>query len=136
SVSAFVNYITFIKNETLALSVPFTYLHGDAHFGNMFYFEEEDLFYFIDVARLHKSVDRRGVPIIDGTLDLLRVEENLKIFVIEGLPENIADSLLKTFYQSYSLQSGRIPDTRLLDFYRTFMVMGRLTINSRYNSEN
>jgi hypothetical protein len=134
-VPAFVDYVTHVKNEVLAISVPRTYLHGDAHFGNMFYSEEEELFYFIDAARLHKSIDRKGLPILDGTLDLLRVEENLKIFVLKGLSEGVANLLLETFYQSYREQSGRFPEARLLNFYRVFMLMGRLIIYSRYSNE-
>lgn len=131
----FIANVERIKSEALSIPVLYSYWHGDAHFGNMFYDEHADEFYFVDVARMHQSVDYYGQPMQDGALDLQRVEESFRISALEVLSEEEYNSLLADFYQSYAWAAGQLPDSRLLKFYKTFMLLGRLMIYARYVDE-
>lgn len=135
SLSDFTNYIEQIKNEVREVLVYYTYWHGDAHLGNLFYDEVQDDFYYIDVAKMHRSIDLSGEPLLDGTIDLMRIEENLIRKSLGILNKEEIDQLLHTFYRAYESQAGQLPDERLLIFYKTYVKLGRLIRYSRYVKE-
>lgn len=133
--SDFVKYIKNIKDEALQVPLFYSYWHGDAHLGNMFYDEVADAFSFIDVAKMHQSIDIDGRPLLDGTQDLLRAEENLLRISLGLLTEEEVDRLLDVFYQAYESQAGQLLDKRLIVFYKTYLKLGRLISYSRYVGE-
>jgi hypothetical protein len=135
SLSDFITYVENIKNEGTLTPVAYSYWHGDAHLGNMFYDELDDSLYFIDVAKMHLSIDIKGQPLLDGTVDLIRVEENFRRISLGLLTEEELDLLLTTFYRAYEYKAGQLPDKRLLTFHKTYVKLGRLIDYSRYIDE-
>lgn len=135
SISDFYNYVQEIKDQCLQVPIFYTYWHGDAHLGNLFYDQEQDVFYFIDVAKMHRSIAAQEQPLLDGTIDLLRVEENFRRKALDLLTEEEVNLLLTSFYQAYEDQAGQLPDERLLAFHKTYVKLGRLIRYSRYVEE-
>lgn len=128
----FLGYLEAIKSDALNTPLFTSYWHGDAHLGNMFYDPSEDTFYYIDIAKLHDSIGYNEEPLLDGTIDLVQVEENLRRIAIGVLSENEVSRLLSVFYESYTNHSSQtIPQPTLL-FARTHKKLGRLVTYSRY----
>lgn len=132
SADDFFQYIEKIKANTSNVPVFYSYLHGDAHLGNMFYDLAEDAFYFIDVAKLHLSVSINEEPLLNGTKDLMSVEGNLLRRAIGVLSENEVEALLKSLYETYEKYSGQRLDQDILLFERTYKNLGRLVTYARY----
>lgn len=132
SIKEFVGYINQVKEAIVHTPVFYTYWHGDAHLGNLFYDEALDLFAFIDLGKMHYSVDTYGQPLVDGTQDLLRVEESLRRNALNILTQEEIESLLACFYEAYENHSGQLPDKKLLLFYKTYAKLSRLASYSRY----
>lgn len=119
-------YLAISYQEALKLLFPYTYWHGDAHSENLFYDLEIKRIYFIDVVRLHASIDIFGDPILDGAADLLHLEENLRKLSLFHLSEGETERLLQSFYQAYIDVAGTLPDARHLNFYRNYFKLARL----------
>lgn len=133
--SDFIEYLNAIRNQILDVPVPCSYWHGDAHLGNMIYDETNDRFSFIDVAKMHRSVDLYGLPLLDGTIDLMRVEENLHRKALSIIPEKEINRLITSFYQGYEDEAGQLPDERIRLFYRIYKKLGRLVKYVHYLEE-
>ena len=132
SLNAFFQYVEKIKADALNVAVFHSYWHGDAHLGNMLYDDREDIFYFIDVAKLHHSVSITGEPLLDGTMDLVRVEENLRRIAIGLLSDSEVDNLLKSFYDAYERDCSHAVSPPAFLFHKTCKKLGRLVTYSRY----
>lgn len=134
-ISDFIDYIHTIYDSAVSAPVSLSYRHGDPNLGNLFYDEVQDEFSFIDVAKMHHSVDINGQPLVDGTIDLLKVEEHVRKISLGILKEDEINKLLTAFYEGYEKELGQLPDERLLLFHQTYLKLGRLTRYSRYNEE-
>lgn len=122
----FIQVVEEIKQAALHTPVAYTYFHGDAHLENLFYNDEQDLFFFIDVANMHKSIDLYNFPLSDGTVDLLWIEDSFLRHAIGRLTEEEINLLLQTFYEAYEMEQGQLPNEHLLLFYRTYTRLNRL----------
>ncbi len=131
----FLKYVEKIKAETLHVPLFYSYLHGDAHLGNMFYDPNEDVFYFIDIGKLHQSVSITGEPLLDGTVDLVYIDENLRSRALGLLSEKEVEALLKSFYETYEKCSGQKLDQQVVLFHRTYKKLSRLISYSKYIDE-
>lgn len=120
----FKEYLLSVKKEAMDLSISYSYFHGDAHLGNMFYDEQEDHFYFIDVAKMHQSIDSHSVPLQDGSYDFFRASENFRRLSLGILKEEEFQYLLETFEQAY-LEKQPL-DPHHITFYKTYTKLGRL----------
>lgn len=125
-------YLDKMINQVEQITNFASFQHGDAHLGNMFYDADQDLFYFIDVAKLHRSLSLQGEPLLDRTVDILRADENLRRKAIGLLSDEEIEVLLTAYYDAYQQVSGRLLDVRLLECYRAYIKMGRLISYSRY----
>lgn len=126
SINLFKEYLESTYNEALQLEFPYTFWHGDAHSENLFYDLEQKKIYFIDVVRMHASIDFFGDPILDGVADLLHLEENLKKLSLLCLSEEETELLLQNFYTAYADIAGALPDAKHLTFYRNYFKLARL----------
>lgn len=126
SLSHFIQVMEEIKQAALHTPVVYTYFHGDAHLGNLFYNDEQDLVFFIDVAKMHQSIDLYNFPLSDGTVDLLWIEDSFLRHAIGRLTKEEINILLQKFYESYEMEQGQLPDENLLLFYRTYTRLDRL----------
>lgn len=131
----FFQYAEQIKTDALKVQLFYSYWHGDAHLGNMLYDDIQDTFSFIDVAKLHYSISIEEEPLMDGTMDLVRVEENLRRKTLGILSEHEVETLLKSFYESYEQCSGQKLAQQILLFDRTNKKLGRLVTYARYIQE-
>lgn len=129
----FADYVRSVKDQAAPLSISYSYWHGDAHLGNMFYNDEEDRFYFIDVAKMHASIDLHGEPLQDGAYDLFRAEENFRRLTLGILSEEEFPYFLEVIEQTY-LEKQPL-DPRLITFYKTYTKMGRLIEYSKYKDK-
>lgn len=120
----FIEYIQNIKKQASSLCIPLSYWHGDAHLGNMFYDEEKDQFYFIDVAKMHQSIDFHKEPLQDGAYDYFRALENFRRISLGTLEEEDYQYLSKIFEQTYLAKHPLDPTH--ITFYKTYTKMGRL----------
>lgn len=127
----FMSYIHNIEIDVSKIKVAYSLCHGDAHLGNMFYDEAKDLFYFIDVSKMHKSLCNRGFPLLDGCVDIVRAEENCRRKALGILTAEETENLISAMYEAYSSSTQVRPDLRLLTFYKTRIKLGRL--NSYWN---
>ncbi len=128
----FVRYIECIKREASHFPIYYSYWHGDAHLGNLFFNEQEEAIYLIDVARMHQSISIQGEPLLSGTMDLIRVDESLRRKAIGHLSEEELDKLLHTFYSAYEECSGERLEGPVFLFDRTSKKLGRLIKYARY----
>lgn len=131
----FVDYVEGVKDETLSVALHYTYIHGDAHLGNLFYDETKESCCFIDVAGMHRSVDIQGQPILHGTIDLVRVEDSLDFKARNLLTREEVKGLKTSFYEGYEEAGGLIPDERLFCFYNMYEKLRRLISKSRFAEE-
>lgn len=131
-IDQFVRYTENIKARASHFPIYYSYWHGDAHMGNMFYDQQKEAIYFIDVAKMHQSISIQGEPLLSGTMDLIRVEENLRRKAIGHLREDELQSLVHTFYNAYEQSSGERIEGPVLLFDRTSKKLGRLIEYSRY----
>lgn len=136
SMENFLQYVENIRDDALNTPLFYSYWHGDAHLGNMFYDTLKDDFYFIDVAKLHHSVSIQEEPLLDGTMDLVRVEENLRRRSIGILSESEVDAIIKSFFESYQQRSGQEIAQPVFLFDRTHKKLGRLVTYARYVEED
>ncbi len=131
----FLQYVEKIKAEAVTVPLFYSYWHGDAHLGNMFYDQINNAFYFIDVANLHHAVSMKEEPLLDGTADLVEIDESLRARAIGQLSENEVEALLKSFYETYEKCSGQKIDQQILLFHRTYKKLSRLETYSKYIDE-
>lgn len=131
----FQKLITKIKKQALPLTLFYTYRHGDAHLGNLFYDSKKDSCTFIDAANLHYSLDILAQPLDHGIEDLIQAEESLRRRAMQILSKEELHSLIAALYKGYADGGEALPDKRLLLFYRTWKIMRRLTIYRRYFEE-
>lgn len=131
-VDAFFLYAEKIKTNAIHVPLSHSYWHGDAHLGNMLYDDVEDIFYFIDVAKLHHSISITGEPLLDGTIDLVRIEESLRRLAIGLLSDHEVEELLKSFYEAYEEHSCQPVSPSVFLFHKTCKKLGRLVEYSRY----
>lgn len=110
-------YLSDLRREVSFLEVPRTYLHGDAHLGNMFYDITNDHFYFIDVFHIHDSMDQSGAPLSDGILDFMRAQISLESKASKKLKQAEIDLLVAAYRGAYGLESGSLPEKQLSDFH-------------------
>ncbi len=134
-VQDFINYARRIKGEAMAATVRYCYWHGDANLANMFYDSAADAIYFIDVHRLHYSLDIREEPLLVGTIDLVHVEDHLLSTVAGNLEEWEYNALASSFYESYELCSGQKIPEPILSYYRTYFKLTRLIYFSNYKDK-
>lgn len=133
SMEDFQNYLEKVVADVKDMPIYLSFWHGDAHIENIVYDYKRDLFSFIDVANLYKSVDINGNPLVDGTLDLMRAEENMRRRSWGVLTKDEILSVLNAFYKGYKEVAGELPDQRLLNFYKTDIKLGRLLQFARYD---
>lgn len=131
----FFKYVEQIKADALKVQLFYSYWHGDANLGNMLYDDLQDTFSFIDVAKLHYSISIEEEPLLDGTMDLVRVEENLRRKTLGLLSEHETETLLKSFYETYEQISGQKLVKQILLFDRTNKKLSRLVNYARYIQE-
>lgn len=131
----FAEFVGRIKSEALSVPLYYTYVHGDAHLGNIFYDEAHDSCTFIDLAGSHRSIDLHAQPILYGAIDLVRIEDSLR-FKADGLlsPREIG-ALNATFNEGYAQAGGELPDDRLMAFYHMYVKLRRLASKSNYPNE-
>lgn len=122
----FLKYIEQVRAEASRISVFYSYWHGDAHLENMFYEELANTFSFIDVARLHLAINQQGEPLLEGTMDLIRVEEHLSRIARNRLSEHERITLLHAFNGTYERSGGLKTSEALLRFHRTYLKLFRL----------
>lgn len=131
----FIQYVEKIKTDAINVPIFYSYWHGDAHLGNMFYDDSEDIFYFIDVAKLHHSISIKGEPLLDRTMDLVRIEENLRRKAIGLLSESEVEKLLKSFFEAYEQHCSQGISQPIFLFDKTYKKLGRLVAYARYVEE-
>lgn len=127
-------YVQSQINVVREVFIYCSYNHGDAHLNNMFYDELNDHFYFIDVSKMYKSIGHHE-PLLDGTLDLLRAEENFQRKAIGHLTEEEMSLLTSHIYEGYNNVSKHELDERLINFYRTRIKLGRLLSYFEYEKQ-
>ncbi len=135
TISDFLNYVEEVKNTTLSVTFYYTYVHGDAHLGNIFYDEAKDSCCFIDLAGMHRSIDIQGQPILHGTIDVVRFEDSLRFKANNLLTEEEVKALHISLYEGYEEAGGQIPDERLFCFYNMYVKIRRLVSKSGYVEE-
>lgn len=135
SADAFFLYLENVRAEALKASIFYSYWHGDAHLGNLFYDADEDRVAFIDVAKLHRSLSINDEPLLDGTIDLVRVEENLRRIALGYLSEAEVEKLLGSFYESYNKESCQPLSQSVFFFHKTGKKLGRLVEYARFDEE-
>lgn len=135
SLDRFIQYVEKVKADALNIPLFHSYWHGDPHLGNLFYDEHEDLFYFIDAAKMHYSISNKGEPLLDGTIDLMRNEENFRRVALERLSKVEVEDLLNLFYDTYERHSEVAVNPSVLLFHRTSKKFERLLDNSFYVEE-
>ncbi|WP_068467996.1 hypothetical protein [Candidatus Protochlamydia phocaeensis] len=136
SLSDFIQYVKDVQQGACLALIACSYAHGDAHLGNMFYDEASDHFTFIDLAKLHFSIDIHERPLLDGTMDLLKAEENLRRKALGLLSEDEINRLLAAFYQAYEAKTNHPLDKRSWRFYKVYSKLGRLISYSSYLKED
>lgn len=131
----FLRHIGDIRESALNTPLYYSYWHGDAHLGNMFYDTLKDEFYFIDVAKMHYSVSLNEEPLFDGLVDLVQFEENLRRVAIDLLDDDELEVLLTAFYNAYRQKSVQDINQSIFLFNRTNKKLERLAIYARYTEE-
>lgn len=113
------NEIQKSSGKTLykTLPGPFSYTHGDAHIGNIFYDEEKDFVTFIDLGNAHPSFE--GGPSGD---DLALTLISIEMFgFYYGLSELQVIELSDTFLDSYRSSGGLdVSDDTIELYYALF----------------
>lgn len=132
SLQDFAAHVDQVKQKALKVRVFSSYCHGDANLGNMLYDERSDTLYFIDLDKLHASVNSHGEPMLDGTQDLIAAAENFRRKSYTILTSQEFERLLSLYYKGY----GELPDCDLMEFYKTYTQLSRLNKYSRYLNES
>ncbi len=117
-----------VSQEVARIKFVACFQHGDANIKNIFYDEISDLIIFIDVSRLHRSIDYNGNPLMDGVYDLIYLQESLICNGIGILSDEEIKNLLEVFFKSYEVH-GSLLDERLV-YYYTFVCKLRSLINN------
>jgi aminoglycoside phosphotransferase (APT) family kinase protein len=121
------NFIEKVKKDALEAPIYYSYSHGDAHLGNIFYNAKEDRIYFIDTAKLDQSISYDGEPILDGIKDILRAEENLRRKALGILKDEDVERCIAALYEGYQEEAGDNLDPRLLLYYKVYVKLSRFT---------
>jgi Ser/Thr protein kinase RdoA (MazF antagonist) len=134
-VSDFVNYVEGVKNKALEVSLRYTYVHGDAHLGNIFYDPTTDTGTLIDLAGMHRSIDMQGEPILHATVDFVRFIDSLRFKSMNKLTDEEEKALKASFFAGYEEAGGTIPEENLFDFYNMYVKLRRLASKCGYIAE-
>lgn len=132
SLQDFENYVQKIKEEVLSVPVHLTYVHGDAHLGNSFYDDNTKNCTLIDLAGMHLSVDINGLPLLHAGIDLVRIEDSLRLKSKDILSDDEVEMLHSSFNQGYLESGGEQFDERLYAFYHMYVKLRRLVSKCDY----
>ncbi len=120
-----------VLEEVASLSFVRSYQHESAHVRNIFFDEETDQVTFIDVAKMHPSIDSEGNPLLDPVCDLVRLQESLNHQMVGILTQDEMDQLILALYDGYR-EAGGILDERLKHFYTLSSKLSRIKSNAKY----
>jgi len=86
----------------------FTLHHGNPHLENALYDESSDKTVFIDINRMHMSVDQNGTPLVaEYQEDVARAEDELaRVVLSHEMNESLITELTEAFHEGYVKEAG------------------------------
>lgn len=131
NITDLVDCLEKVKQEAIDVPIYPSHAHADAHLGNMTYDKDADEFSFIDLSRVHRSVDSEGNPLLSAFVDIIRPEQNLLKKGLTILSQEEIETLSETYYEGYQTVAGEV-DPRLLTFFKTSEKLKSLIHYIRY----
>jgi hypothetical protein len=121
-----------VLNEVDSLTLVRSFQHESAHVRNLFFDEERDQVIFIDVAKMHLSIDFEGNPLSDNACDLVRLQESLSHQMVGTLTEKQIKNFVQALYDGYEAYGGHA-DRRLINFYTLTSKLSRLKSSGKFD---
>lgn len=134
-IADFINYIEEVKSNALSSKLKYSFVHGDAHLGNVFFDPESNNCSFIDLCGLYQSIDILGQPLLHGVIDCVRIEDSLRFKSVGILTTEEKNELFDAFYAGYIKAGGQTPDPAMHTYYDTYIKLRRLISKSTFSTK-
>lgn len=130
--NALKRYVEKVIEEAAKVRMTPCYQHGDPHWKNVFYDEENELVTLIDTAKLHRTVDIEGNPLADGAYDVVRIQESLVRNSLRLMTAAEVQILIDALHEGYRSHKG-VAEPAHIHFHIIYSKVSRLSNYADYD---